>query len=148
MMELVRWNPLKEMSLLRNHFSSLFGDPFFPAEMAGNEGSRNVWQPAVDIFEKDDKMFIKAELPGMDKKDISLDIQNDVLTLRGERKYENEVKEENFYRKEMSHGTFVRSFTLPAEVDADRIKAEFKDGILTVEVPSPETRKPKQITVH
>jgi HSP20 family protein len=147
MMELVRWNPLKEMSLLRNHFSSFFSDPFFPAEMAGNEGSRNMW-PAVDIFEKDGKMVIKAELPGMDKKDISLDIQNGVLTLRGERKYENEVKEENFYRKEMSHGTFVRSFTLPVDVDADGIKAEFKDGILTVEVPAPATRKPKQITVH
>ncbi len=148
MMELVRWNPLKEMSLLRNHFSNFFGDPFFPAELAEDAGSRNVWQPAVDIFEKDGKVVIKAELPGMDKQDISLDIQNDVLTLRGERKYENEVKEENFYRKEMSHGTFVRSFTLPAGVDADRITAEFKDGILTVEVPSPESRKPKQITVH
>jgi HSP20 family protein len=147
MMELVRWNPLKEMSLLRNHFSNFLSDPFFPAETAREEGSRNVW-PAVDIFEKDDKMFIKAELPGMDRKDISLDIQNGVLTLRGERKYENEVKEENFYCKEMSRGTFVRSFTLPGDVDADRIKAEFKDGILTVEVPSPETRKPKQITVH
>jgi len=147
MMELVRWNPLKEMSLLRNHFGRFFSDPFFPAEMAGNEGSRNVW-PAVDIFEKDGKMVIKAELPGMDKKDISLDIQNDVLTLRGERKYENEVKEENFFRKEMSHGTFVRSFTLLGDVDTDRIKAEFKDGILTVEVPSPETPKPKQITVN
>jgi HSP20 family molecular chaperone IbpA len=85
MMELVRWNPLKEMSLLRNHFSSFFSDPFFPAEMAGDEGSRNVWHPAVDIFEKDGKMVIKAE---------------------------------------------------------------FKDGILTVEVPSPETPKPKQITVN
>lgn len=147
MMELVRWNSLKEMALLRNHFGSFFSDPFFPAEMAGDEGSRNVW-PAVDIFEKDGKVVIKAELPGMDKKDISLDIQNDVLTLRGERKHENEVKEEDFYRKEMSHGTFERSFTLPADVDADRIKAEFKDGILTVEVPSPEARKPKQITVH
>jgi len=148
MMELVRWNPLKEMSLLHNHFNSFFSDPFFPAELAEDAGSRNVWQPAVDIFEKDGKVVIKAELPGMDKKDISLDIQNDVLTLRGERKYENEVKEENFYRKEMSHGTFERSFTLPTGVDADRVTAEFKDGILTVEVPSPESRKPKQITVH
>jgi HSP20 family protein len=148
MMELVRWNPLKEMSLLHNHFSRFFSDPFIPAEMAGDEGSRNVWHPAVDIFEKDGKMVIKAELPGMDKKDISLDIQNGVLTLRGERRYDNEVKEENFYRKEMSHGTFVRSFTLPADVEAERITAEFKDGILTVEVPAPETRKPKQITVH
>jgi HSP20 family protein len=148
MMELVRWNPLKEMSLLRNQFSSFFSDPFFPAETAGDEGSRNVWHPAVDIFEKDSKMIIKAELPGMDKKDISLDIQNGVLTLRGERTYENEVKEENFYRREMSHGSFVRSFTLPVEIDSDQIKAEFKDGILTIEVPTPETRKPKQITVH
>jgi len=148
MMELVRWNPLKEMSLLHNQFNRFFSDPFIPSEMGWDEGIRNVWHPAVDIFEKDDKMVIKAELPGLDKKDFSLDIRNDVLTLRGERKYENEVKEENFYRKEMSHGTFVRSFTLPGDVDADRIKAEFKNGILTVEVPKPENRKPKQITVH
>jgi HSP20 family protein len=147
MMELVRWNPLKEMALLRNHLSNFISDPFFPGETAGDEGSRNV-RPAVDIFVKDDKTFIKAELPGMEKKDISLDIQNGVLTLRGERKNESEVKEENFYRKEISHGTFVRAFTLPDEVDTDRIKAEFKDGILTVEVPSPEIRKPKQITVN
>ena len=148
MMELVRWNPLKEMSLLHNQFNRFFSDPFLPAEMGWDEGTRNVWHPAVDIFEKDDKMVIKAELPGMDKKDINLDIRNDVLTLRGERKYENEVKEENFYRKEMSRGSFVRSFNLPGDVDADRIKAEFKDGILTVEVPKPENRKPKQITVN
>ena len=148
MMQLVRWNPMRAMSLLDNHFSRFFSDPFFPAEMAGGEGSLNVWHPAVDIFEKDDKLVIKAELPGMDKKDISLDIHNDVLTLRGERKYENEVKEENFYRKEMSRGSFVRSFSLPGDSDAERIQAEFKDGILTVEVPKSETRKPKQITVH
>jgi HSP20 family protein len=136
------------MSLLRNHFSNFFSDPFFPAETAGDEASPKVWHPAVDIFEKDDKLVIKAELPGMDKKDISLDLQNGVLTLRGERKYENEVQEENFYRKEMSRGTFVRTFALPAEVDAEQVTADFKDGILTVEVPAPETRKPKQITVH
>jgi HSP20 family protein len=148
MMELVRWNPLKAMSLFDNHFSRFFSDPFFPAEIAEGEDNRNMWHPAVDIFEKDDKLVIKAELPGMDKKDISLDVHNDVLTLRGERKHENEVKEENFYRKEMSRGSFVRSFSLPGDSDPERIQAEFKDGILTVEVPKSETRKPKQITVH
>jgi HSP20 family protein len=100
------------------------------------------------MFEKDDKVVIKAELPGLEKKDISLDLQNGVLTLKGERNYENEVKQENFYRREMSYGKFIRSFKLPVDVDADTIKAEFQNGLLTIEVPKPEQHKPKQISVN
>jgi HSP20 family protein len=100
------------------------------------------------MFEKEDKVVIKAELPGLDKKDVSLDLQNGVLTLKGERKHENEVKEESFYRREMCYGKFVRSFSLPVDIDADQIKAEFQNGLLTVEIPKPEEHKPKQIKVN
>ncbi len=147
MMDLVRWNPWKEMVSLRDRMNRLFDDVFFRSDRREDLWAEGVWVPAVDMFETDDKVVIKAELPGLEKKDISLDLQNGVLTLKGERKSENEVKEENYYRREMSYGKFVRSFSLPVDVDADKIKAEFKNGLLTVEVPKPEGHKPKQIKV-
>ena len=92
--------------------------------------------------------MIKAELPGVDKKDITIDLKDRRLTLSGERNYDNEVKEENYYRRERSYGKFQRSFSLPADVDSDRITAEFKNGVLRVEVPKPEEQKAKQVTIH
>jgi HSP20 family protein len=148
MMDLVRWNPWKEMVSLRESMNRMFEDSLFRPERHEDGLALGAWSPAVDMFEKDDKVVIKAELPGLDKKDVSLDLQNGVLTLKGERKHENEVKEGNFYRREMSYGKFVRSFSLPADVDADKIKAEFQNGLLTVEVPKPEEHKPKQIKVN
>ena len=106
------------------------------------------WHPAVDMFDNDDKIVLKAELPGMKKNDFSVDVKDRVLTLSGERNYDNEVKEENYYRRERACGSFKRAFHLPSDVDADNIKAEFKDGVLRVEIPKPEAQKPKQITVH
>ncbi len=148
MMDLVRWNPWKEMVSLRDRMNRLFDDVFFRSDRREDAWADGVWVPAVDMFETDDNVVIKAELPGLEKKDISLDFQNGVLTLKGERKSENEVKEENYYRREMSYGKFVRSFNLPVNVDAEKIKAEFKNGVLTVEVPKPEGHKPKQIKVN
>ena len=148
MMNLVRWNPWREMSTLQNRINGLFDEPFFRSGHDDDGLSLGSWYPAVDMFENDDKIVIKAELPGMDKKDISVDLKDQVLTLSGERKYENEVKEENYYRRERSSGKFKRSFHLPADVDPDKIKAEFKDGVLKVEMPKPEIEKPKQISVH
>ena len=107
-----------------------------------------LWNPAVDLYEKDDHFVIKAELPGVDKNDIKVDLKDRVLTLSGERAYDNEVKEENYYRKERSSGKFQRVFTLPADVDSDKITAEFKEGVLRVEVPKPEEKKAKQVTIH
>jgi HSP20 family protein len=147
MMNLVRWNPWREMTTLQNRINNFFDDNYFPTSREDKE-FMGVWYPVVDMFEKDDGVVIKAELPGMEKKDISIDIKDRVLTVKGERKHENEVKEENYYRKERSYGRFQRSFSLPAEVDSDKIKAEFKDGLLKIEIPMPEEKKPKQITVH
>lgn len=148
MMDLIRWNPLKEMVSLRERMSRMFDDPLFRFDGRSEETEMGAWLPAVDMFEKDDHLVIKAELPGMDKKDISLDFKDDVLTLSGVRKQENEVSEENFYRREMSYGKFVRSFSLPADSDAEKIKADFQNGVLTVEVPRPAQPKPKQIKVN
>jgi len=148
MMDLIRWNPWNELVSLRERMNRVFDDSLFRSDRRDDLMAMGTWSPAVDMFEKDDNVVIKAELPGLDKNDISLDLQNGVLTLKGERKYENEVKEENYYRREMSCGKFIRSFTLPADVDADKIKAEFQKGLLTVEVPKPGEPKPKQIPVN
>ncbi len=148
MMDLIRWNPLKEMVSLRERMNRLFDDSLFRSDQRNGQTEMGVWLPAVDVFEKEDQLVIKAELPGMDKKDISLDFKDGVLTLSGVRKSENEVKDENFYRREMSYGKFIRSFSLPAECDTEKIKAEFQNGLLIIEVPKPARHQPKQIKVN
>jgi HSP20 family protein len=148
MMNLVKWNPWKEMSVLQNRMNHLFNEPFSRSGREDDELSMGAWHPAVDMFDNDDKIILKAELPGMKKNDFSVDVKDRVLTLSGERNYDNEVKEENYYRRERAYGKFKRAFYLPADVDAENIKAEFKDGVLKVEIPKPEAQKPKQITVH
>jgi len=148
MMDLIRWNPWNELVSLRERMNRVFDDSLFRPDRREDPLAMGTWSPDLDMFEKDDQVVIKAELPGLEKKDISLDLTNGVLTLKGERKHENEVKEENYYRREMSCGKFIRSFSLPGDVDADKIKAEFQNGLLTVEVPKPEEHKPKQIPVN
>ncbi len=148
MMNLVKWNPRREMLTLHDRMNRLFDDPFFRIGRLADDDSLGMWNPAVDLYEKDGHFVIKAELPGVNKDGIKIDLKDRVLTLSGERTYDNEVKEENYYRKERSYGKFQRAFRLPADVDSDKIKAEFKDGVLQVEVPKPEERKAKQVTIH
>jgi HSP20 family protein len=148
MMNLVRWNPFGEMTAMQNRINRLFNEPYWPAGRMDDDTNMGMWNPVVDLYEKDDNFVIKAELPGVTKKDIAIDLKDRVLTLSGERSYENNVKEENYYRRERSYGKFQRAFTLPADVDSDRIKAEFNDGLLQIEVPKPEEQKPKKVTIH
>jgi len=148
MMNLVRWNPWREMSTLQNRINHLLNEPFFRSDREDDDLSMGSWYPAVDMFDNDDTIVIKAELPGMDKKDISVDVKDRVLTLSGERNYDKEVKEDNYYRRERASGKFKRAFNLPVDIDPDKIKADFKDGVLKVEMPKPESQKPKKITVH
>ena len=148
MMNLVKWNPRREMPMLPGRFNRLFDNPFFRIGRMDDDSGLDLWNPAVDLYEKDDHFMITAELPGVDKNGIKIDLKDRLLTLSGERSYDKEVKEENFYRRERSYGKFQRAFTLPADVDSDKIKAEFKDGVLQIEVPKPEEKKAKQVTVH
>ena len=147
-MQLVRWNPNRELFNWHDRVNRLFDGAFSPAVFGNEEASMWGWNPVVDIFENDDHIVIKAELPGIDKKDIQVDVKDRVLTLKGERSTENEVEEDHYYRRERSYGKFERSFTLPAYVDSEKIKADYKDGVLQLEIPKPEERKPKNITVH
>ncbi|MBW1897704.1 MAG: Hsp20/alpha crystallin family protein [Deltaproteobacteria bacterium] len=147
-MELVKWNPFGRNVRVRNQIDSFF-DEFFHTALCIDEGmAANAWNPAVDVYENKEDIVIKVELPGVEKKDIKVDVNDGILTLKGERNNEKEVKEEAFYRRESVYGKFERSFKLPDGTDFDKIKADFKDGILKVSVPKTEEKLPKQITIH
>ena len=148
MMNLVRWGPGREMNTLQNRLNHLFADSFFQPGRSDDDLSPGAWHPVVDMYDEADRIIIKAELPGMGKKDISVEVKDRVLTLSGERNYDNEIKEEKYYRRERAYGKFQRAFSLPADVDSDKIKADFKDGLLKIEVLKPDKQKPKEITVH
>ena len=148
MMELVRLNPWRNMFNLQSRINRMFDDAAFPAVKDDEGVALCNWNPVVDIYENDDNIMIKAELPGIDKKDIEVGVKDRVLTLKGERAFDNEVQEEKYYRRERAFGKFIRSFTLPAHVDSEKIKADFKDGVLHISVPKPEADKPHKITVH
>jgi len=147
-MQLVTWSPWRQMTSLHNRMNRIFNDPFFRNERTGDGLTLENWNPVVDIYDNDDSVVIKADLPGLSKDDITIDFENRTLTVKGERSFENEVKEENYYRRERAFGKFHRAFTVPAEVNPDQIKADFKDGVLKIEIPKPEEQQPKQITVH
>ena len=143
-MALVRWDPARELAgmevdRLNRMFADFYGEAF----------NRSGWLPPVDIYETDEHEYvIKAELPDMKREDIGLTFENNVLTLRGERKFEHDAKRDNFHRVERSYGSFSRSFTLPNTVDTSGIAAAYKDGVLTIRLPRREEAKPKQITVN
>lgn len=146
-MELVRFRPFGRAMGFGNQMDSILSDFFGPA-LNGGEASDRSWNPVVDIYETDNDIVVKAEAPGVDKKDLSVDINDGVLMVKGERKSTEEVKEEKFYRRERVYGKFQRSFQLPEGTDYDKINADFKDGVLTVTIPKAEAKKPRQITVH
>lgn len=144
---LTRWEPLREMEDFQNRLSSFFARP----SRRGN-GHEDItladWTPLADITEDDKEYIIKAELPEMKKEDVRVTVENGVLTVSGERKLEREEKKKKYHRIERGYGTFVRSFTLPDDADATKVKAEFKSGLLTVHLPKSEKAKPKQIEVN
>ena len=148
-MAIVRWEPFRDLVSLQDRMNRLFDDSFRGVSRATEEdwALGGSWAPAVDIFEHEGNIVLKAELPGVDTKDVDVRVENNVLTLRGERKFDNEVKRENYHRVERAYGTFTRSFTLPAVVDTGNIKAEFKEGVLRVTLPKREEAKPKQIAI-
>jgi HSP20 family protein len=147
-MAIVRWEPFRDLLSLQDRMNRLFHEQYRGAQGSDDEWALGgSWAPAVDIYEHGSDIVLKAELPGVDPKDVDIRLENNVLTLRGQRKFENEVKKESYHRVERSYGSFSRSFTLPSVVDQGAIKAEFKDGILKVVLPKREESKPKQIEI-
>jgi HSP20 family protein len=141
-MAVVRWEPTRELASMEVDRLHRMFDNFF------GENLQRGWMPPVDIFETDGHEFVvKAELPGVQREDINLSFENNVLTIRGERKFTDEVKRDNYHRIERHYGSFSRSFAVPPTVDSSRIGASFKDGVLTIRMPQREEAKPKQIEV-
>jgi HSP20 family protein len=140
-MSLIRWDPFREFNRLPARYGDLFGKNWeLPM-------STTAWNPSVDIFENENEVVLKAELPGMNPKDIDVKLENNVLMLKGERHFEKETKEENYHRVEREYGTFSRSFALPSAVNAEKVTAEYKDGVLKIVLPKKEEIKPKPIKI-
>ena len=140
-----RWDPQHGLSGLQEQVNRLF-ESSFPGR--SDNSALTTWAPAVDIYETENELVVKADLPDVSEKDLDVRIENSTLTIRGERKFEKKVEEENYLRVERTYGSFSRSFSLPNTVNSEAIKAEYKNGVLTVELPKRAESKPKQIKVN
>jgi HSP20 family protein len=146
MADITEWRPFREVSRLRREMDRLWEDYFGPGRRA-LQPLAEVWLPALDVSESGDKVTIKAEVPGMEAKDIEISMVGDTLTIKGEKKVEKEEKEESYHLVERSYGSFVRSIRMPAPVNADKIEASYKNGVLTITCPKKEEVKPKAIEI-
>lgn len=144
-MAMTRFDPFRDLAVLQDRMNRMLGGDAYAAR---EEGVLSNWVPAVDIYENDQKeLVIKAELPDVKREDVSVTVENNTLTLSGERKFDAEVKKEHYHRIERAYGSFSRSFSLPATVDSGKIAAEFKSGVLTVRLPFREEAKPRAINI-
>ena len=144
MSNLIRWEPAREMMTLREAIDRLFDDAFTrPLSLGGNNWSI----PAVDMYQTDNEVVVKVALPGIKADEVQLNVTGEVLTIKGETKQENETKEKAYHIREQRWGTFERSLVLPTEVVADKAKADFENGILTITLPKAEEVKPKTINI-
>lgn len=146
-MTLVGWGPFRDLMTLQERMNRLFDESMRGARTPDEAMSTTAWSPAVDIYETENDIVLKAELPEVDQKEIDIQVANNTLTISGERKFDESLKKENFHRVERAYGRFSRSFTLPSLINQEKIKAEYKDGVLRVELPKRDETKPKQIKV-
>jgi HSP20 family protein len=140
---LTRWDSLRELARVQEEMNRAHGDE----RLLFRAGESVGWTPACDIYEDGEELVVRAELAGVEPKEVEIRFENDVLTLKGERKLEMEEKRENYHRVELSYGTFTRAFSLPASIDAEKIRAESKNGVLVIHLPKKPEAKPKSIQV-
>jgi HSP20 family protein len=140
-----RWEPFRGAATLQEQVNRLFGNAL---EHSGEESNLTSWAPAVDIYETEHELVVKADLPEVDPKELDIRVENNLLTIRGERKFEKKVNEDNYLRVERAYGSFSRSFSLANTVNAEAIKADYQNGVLTLTIPKREEAKPKQIKVN
>jgi HSP20 family protein len=145
MRTLNRWEPFRSATTLQEQLNRAFGDVF---GRTSEESNLTTWAPPVDIYEDEHQLVVKADLPDIDPKDLDIRVENNILTIRGERKFEKKVNENNYLRVERSYGSFARSFSLANTVNSEAIKADYQNGVLTLVVPKREEAKPKQIKVN
>lgn len=147
MRNLRTFDPLRDFSSLQERINRLFDDTMRASPKGDEELMRGAWAPAVDIHETDDGFMVTADLPGVKKEDIEIDLKDSTLTIKGEKKFEKKAPKENYIRIERSYGKFIRSFSLPNNIDSEKIKATFNNGMLELNIPKREEAKPKQITI-
>ena len=140
-----RWEPFRGATTLQEQINRVFGDVVGRTD---EESNLTPWAPAVDIFETENELVVKADLPDVNPQDLDIRVENNVLTIRGERKFDKKVNEDNYLRIERAYGSFSRSFSLANSVNADAIKADYQNGVLTLSIPKREEAKPKQIKVN
>jgi HSP20 family protein len=145
MNHMIRWDRFRKPSSLQDQVNRLF-ESTFPAN--GDTSALTSWAPAVDIYETENEVVIKADLPDVNEHELDVRVENNMLTIGGERKFEEKVKEENYLRVERSYGSFSRSFSLPNTVNTEAIKADYQNGVLTVELPKRAEAKPKQVKIN
>jgi HSP20 family protein len=149
-MALVRWDPIREIDSLQGEMNRLFSSFFeTPTTRGGGNGTATArrWIPAMDLIETGDHFVLKADLPGMDEGDVNIEVENNVLTVSGERKTAHEEKHEGYYRLERATGAFSRSLTLPEGIDPESVTATFHNGVLEVRVPKPAEIKPRRVQI-
>jgi HSP20 family protein len=147
-MAITRWDPFKDLISLRDKMNKLFEDSMSRSQAIDHDFSAGAWRPSVDIYETADRMVLVADLPGINQDAIELKIENNILTIRGEREMDKEIKREDFHRIERAYGSFSRNFTLPASIDVEKIKAEHNNGILQVILPKKEETQAKKIKIE
>ena len=145
-MALIRWEPARELETIQTEMNRLF-NTFFEAPQSANGRSTRRWIPAMDLVETDEDFVLRADLPGLNEQDVNIELEDNVLTLSGQRKAEHEERGEGYYRVERASGAFSRSLTLPDGVEPDRVQASFDRGVLEVRIPKPERRKPRKVTI-
>jgi HSP20 family protein len=146
-MALARWTPYRDILSVRDEMNRVFNEAFGRANNEDSTWHSGAWSPAVDIYETDEALVMKAELPGFTKDDIYIELKDNTLVIKGERKREDEVKEGNYHRTERMYGAFQRVFMLPTTVDQEKVKAAYKDGILELHLPKVQAAQPKRIAV-
>jgi HSP20 family protein len=145
-MAIIRWDPFRDLVTLRERMNRLFEDAFTSRGEEKDLVASN-WSPSVDIYETENEIILTAEVPGVDEKNIEIKLEDNTLSLKGERNFEKETKEENYHRIERAYGSFYRSFTLPGNIDQDNIKAENENGILRITMPKKSELKPKKVKI-
>ena len=145
-MALIRWEPVRELNTIQSEMNRLFNS-FFDTPTAGNGPAVRRWIPPMDLVEHEEDYVLRADLPGLTESDVNIELEDNVLTVSGERKAEHEERKEGYYRVERASGSFSRSLTLPEGVDPEAVNANFERGVLEVRIPKPEQRKPRKVAI-
>lgn len=146
-MAIIRWDPFRDLVTLRERMNRLFEDAVSTARSEEKDMISSNWAPAVDIYEDENQLVLTAEIPGISEKDVEIKVEDNTLSIHGERKLEKETKEENYHRIERAYGSFFRSFTLPNHIDQDKIQAEHENGVLKITMPKKPELQPRKVKI-